>query len=381
MKIAFICASLEPGRDGVGDYTRRLAAACAVDGHDCHVLALNDRHVSQDSRELTGEACEIRRWPAEWPWAARSTAIREHLTRFKPDWISWQMVSYGYDPKGILGRELLQLAASLPSARVHVMLHEVWIGLTRGDSLYARSIGWLQRRALLAFLDAANPLHLHTSNAAYAAVLARHGWQAYVLPLFSNIPVVRAPPEARAAVVARYLPAAAGGERRLLVVTFGTLHRQWQPVPALRFLQTVAARQGRQPMLLALGRTGPDGEAILHQIRLAGFTATATGELDPATVSCLLQTADLGIAPHPWALINKSGVVAAMLDHGLPVLVPRDDWQLRTGPTPAVTSDPRLARLTDLSGTTADAWLRRRHSPGDSFPAKAHHFLAGLSAA
>lgn len=32
MRLAFICVSLEPGRDGVGDYTRSLAAECIRQG-------------------------------------------------------------------------------------------------------------------------------------------------------------------------------------------------------------------------------------------------------------------------------------------------------------------------------------------------------------
>lgn len=381
MRIAFLCASLEPGRDGVGDYTRRLAAACASNGHECHVLALNDHHASHCTRDLTGESCLVRRWPTGQPWPARIAAIRAHLAEFKPDWTSWQMVSYGYHPKGILSAELLQLAAALDSRRTHVMLHEIWIGLARSDSYLTRLIGWLQRRALLTFLETTRPVHLHTSNNCYVAALARYGWKAEVLPLFSNIPIVRASTEERADVLARYLPPATYGHRPLVGVTFGTLHRQWRPARAVRLLQTVAARHGRQPMLLAIGRIGPHGPDILHQIARSGLTVASTGEVDPATVSCLLQAADLGIAPHPWALINKSGVVSAMRDHGLPVLIPRDDWQMRHGPTPSVQPDPRIARVADLAGATADNWLRRRHSPGDSFPAAVHSFLAGLSLA
>ena len=38
MKITFICGSLNPGQDGVGDYTRRLAAQLALDGHECQLI-------------------------------------------------------------------------------------------------------------------------------------------------------------------------------------------------------------------------------------------------------------------------------------------------------------------------------------------------------
>ena len=59
-----------------------------------------------------------------------------------------------------------------------------------------------------------------------------------------------------------------------------------------------------------------------------GVPVGETGELATADISHLLGAADLGIASHPWALIGKSGAAAAMIEHGLPVLVPRDDSQL-----------------------------------------------------
>ena len=52
MKIAFITSCLEPGKDGVGDYTRSLAAESSRNGHEVCLLALNDRHVDRE-RECT----------------------------------------------------------------------------------------------------------------------------------------------------------------------------------------------------------------------------------------------------------------------------------------------------------------------------------------
>ena len=42
MRIAFVATCLEPGRDGVGDYTTLLAAECARRGHAVMRIALND---------------------------------------------------------------------------------------------------------------------------------------------------------------------------------------------------------------------------------------------------------------------------------------------------------------------------------------------------
>lgn len=379
MKLAFLCSSAAPGRDGVGDYTRRLAAACTARGHSCLVLALHDRHVAEFAAEAVVGEPQVQRWPATQPWPERSAAVRTVLRDFAPDWISWQMVAYGFQPKGILGAEITALAAALSGISTQVMLHELWIGLSRGETLWARVTGWRQRRALLAFLRAAAPRRLHTSNRSYAAVLARHGHEALVLPIFSNIPVHAASPAERAQTLAPYLPATNGSPAPLLAVTFGTLHRQWQPEATARFLQTTASRHRRSPVLLAIGRTGRHGPDILERLTRAGLKVIPTGELSPTAISLLLQAAELGIAPHPRALIAKSGIVAAMLDHGLPVLLPRDDWRLRDGADPAPSDERQLALLTSLDATSTDRWLGHRPATRDSLAVLAGVFLHGLA--
>jgi hypothetical protein len=232
---------------------------------------------------------------------------------------------------------------------------------------------------LLAFLSAVAPEHLHTSNSAYVAALKLHGWEATVLPLFSNIPITPASPEDRRKAVARHLPAATDNRGRLIGVTFGTLHERWQPEPTAALLHSAAARQGREAVVLAIGRTGTHGPGILRRLTQAGVTVAATGEVPTAEISLLVQSADLGIGPHPRALIKKSGAVAAMLDHGLPILMPRDDWQPRQGPAAVSDPDPRLAPLADLTPANLDDWLRHRDAPGSSFPSTVASFLHQLS--
>lgn len=100
MRFLFLCSSLEPGRDGVGDYTRRLAQECAKLGHACALLALNDGHVSALTETVGPEAIPTLRLPPGCG-IAPAVAFRE---RFAPDWISLQLVSYGLNPKGVSSR-------------------------------------------------------------------------------------------------------------------------------------------------------------------------------------------------------------------------------------------------------------------------------------
>lgn len=67
-----------------------------------------------------------------------------------------------------------------------------------------------------------------------------------------------------------------------------------------------------------------------------------TGERSSQEISRILQTLDIGIATTPRQVIQKSGSVAAMLEHGLKVLVIRDDWRLRGADAPAEEESSQL---------------------------------------
>lgn len=365
MTILFICACLEPGRDGVGDYTRQLATEATARGHLCTILALHDPYVSACTETTTAHLALIR-LPATQPWAERLTAavrLRQHLA---PDWVSWQVVTYGFHPRGFLPTVLRQQARALRGARCHVMLHELWLGLDRGAGWRARVTGWLQRRGLLSFLHQLNPDCLHTSNAAYQHVLVRESFSASVLDLFGNVPLVDENPRAS---LKNWFPSLVGQPAPLVAVTFGTLHPQWQPAATITWLCATAQRLGRPPALLTLGRTGAHASLILDAFRQRGISVAVSGELAPTQLSSLLRSADFGLAPHPWMLIGKSGAAATLLEHGLPVLVPRDDWHLRVAPAlSAANLDPLLIRLADLTPARTDAWLALRRSPQSALP-------------
>src|SRR3974390_3291412 len=99
MKIAFLCSSLEPGRDGVGDYTRRLAGELIRQGHPCILTGLNDALISDavtGSQEVEQTQVPALRLPDSMPWLERARRAREWLCGFGPDWYSLQFVPFGF---------------------------------------------------------------------------------------------------------------------------------------------------------------------------------------------------------------------------------------------------------------------------------------------
>ncbi|PTY05439.1 hypothetical protein DB347_13745 [Opitutaceae bacterium EW11] len=371
MKLLFLCTSLEPGRDGVGDYVRLLAEACVENGHDCQLVAVNDEHIARGGIEQQrGRSVDLRcmRLSPSERWDERFAAVQSLVHAFNPDWLSWNIVPYGFHPKGLIPPELAGFGRLGRDRSVHVMLHELWIGLSRGEPLKNIAWGALQKRRLMHFLRALNPTVTHTSNATYEAVLAREGCHSQVLPLFGNISITEIVPQ-----VPR------PGE--WIGGIFGTVHPQFPPVPCFDVLLEGAKASGRRLRMLGIGRMGTYGEqmfAALNEEYGEDLQATVVGEKTPAEVSRLLQTLDFGIATHPWALIGKSGAVAAMIDHGLPVVVPRDDWELRTRPIEVPSIDKLVFKLSEMPPELMAGRLARKSTPSARLPGIAYAFIESL---
>jgi hypothetical protein len=159
-----------------------------------------------------------------------------------------------------------------------------------------------------------------------------------------------------------------------LLGLFGTINPQWS---AERLLAACAGGE-KKPVILSIGRIGDGGAEMLRQTQERnGVRCIDLGEQPSARISQFFQEIDLGVATSPWALIGKSGSVAAMLEHGLPVVVPRDDWKLRVGPTPEPTAHPLLFKLDERFSAGLPAGLPRLPMRAD-LPAIARQILASL---
>lgn len=375
MNLLFVCTSLEPGRDGVGDYTRLLASACADAGHACALLAINDAHlkdsepVVHETQTERGHAFPVLRLSPAKPWTARYEHAQAFVATHAPDWLSWQIVPYGFHPKGIIPDSAFEFARLGQGRLNHLMLHELWIGLSLGEPFKNRVYGFFQRRALMAFIQCLAPALIDTTNPAYRTVLIHEGCSPGVLPLCGNIPIE---PMSAAPRRAEWV----GG-------IFGTVHTQFDPRRCISALASGAKASKHTLRILGFGRLGEHGDKLFAQLKdeysHRHIVIENLGERPQAEVSRLLQSLDFGIGTHPWALIGKSGAVAAMLDHGIPVIVPRDDWSLRKPPTPPPLRDSLVVRLADTPSELMAGWLSRRRPPLARLGALGTAFLSRLN--
>jgi hypothetical protein len=349
MNTAFFCGSLEPGRDGVGDYSRRLAGAMIRQGHRCVAIALNDPHVSNttfESQHIEGAAVSVLRLPSVAPWRQRIPEARDWLEAFNPDWLSLQFVPFGFHRKGLcfgLGRNL---AAMNSKASWHLMFHELWLGLGEKPSVKHRVYGAWQRFIAMDLLRRLCPRVVHTQAEAFRVVLGRDKIKASILPLFGNIPYVDGdgwegllePLVAKAAEKQLSRP------QVYLAGVLGMVHPEWSAEQAVNALFPLVERSRKRLALVFFGKSNlaPDAWDKMKVALQNRAEVVLVGERSSADISRILQTLDLGLATTPRQMMQKSGSVAAMMEHGLQVLATRNDWRLRGPDSPSDKESPRL---------------------------------------
>jgi len=241
----------------------------------------------------------------------------------------------------------------------------------------------VQRQCILRTLRVLQPQTVSTSNATYTAMLKAAGVAAAELPLFGNIPVLEIgssqafPPQ----LVAAGIPDDPCARKEWwLALFFGTLHREWTPEPFVSILLQAAKQAGKRVCFLSVGRLGAAGEARWetlqrdygHEIAFVKFGEQPCGE-----ISRLLQIADFGIAASPLNLIGKSGSAAAMLDHGLPFIVTRDEERHPVEGTHSAPADPLLHRCDAALEAKLIAGLPKR-KPRPRLDGICARFIAGL---
>jgi hypothetical protein len=360
MNICFIVSSAAVGRDGVGDYTRRLAAECIRQSHRGIILALNDSCVSKsiyETQEIEGVLMSVLRLPKTMPWSERVQVGHKWLKEFKPDWVSLQFVAFGFHPKGLtfgLGKRLAEINYA---AAWHVMFHELWVGWGQHAPIKRRVLGALQRKAILGLVDCLKPRMLHTQSDTYQKLLKLEGLNASILPLFGNIPRADGDgwellkPLLDQAFIKRL-----SRDNLYLAGIFGAVHPEWNAEQNVD--QLLPLVQGSQKLLILvfLGKNNMTTEESSKLIvSLKGRAQIViTGERTSEEISKILQSLDIGLATSPRSLIQKSGSVAAMVEHGLPVLITRDDCEigvqssLRTETPSNLITPPQFALLNTL---------------------------------
>ena len=360
MKIAFVCAGLKPGRDGVGDYTRRLAGELIRQGHPSTVVALNDAKVSQtafEQQEIEGTTVSVLRLPEKTPWSDRATIARNWLGESSPDWVSLQFVPFGFDPKGLpfgLPRHLKSIIGTRP---LHWMFHELWVLWDFPLPLRQRVLGQCQKFCLRLCLRKLKPQAVATQLPLYRSELNKIGLVADVIPLHGNIPVYPGR-EADKWLTGR-CPSVTSAKR----VKAGFFGNILSTLNSSLFGARVAELNisGNQLLLLSAGKLGGESVGLWNSLEQQ-FKTSATffkvGELNEREASLYFSALDYGLTSYPPELMGKSGSVAAMREHGLKVISCGAPTECSPGIGKADDQDGRADKSWTVS-QTASAFLQQ----------------------
>jgi hypothetical protein len=320
MKIIFICGCLEPGKDGVGDYTRRLAGELIRQDIPVGMLSYNDTFVNNEVLEhqvSENSSITCLRLPTTWRGSKRSNHAKKWVQQNNPEWLSLQFVPYAFNKKGLpfgLGQQLNHMRGN---AKWHIMFHELWIGMEIGSSKKDILIGFIQKQVIKRLGKKLKLQVVHTQTQLYQEQLKKIGIESELLPLFSNIP------NEEKNIINKFT------EDSLRLLIFGSIHHN---APVEIFLEEIASYALNNKIdvsLSCIGRNGRELESWIEICNLHSIDVKVFGEQPSEKISEVINSVSLGICTTPYVLGDKSGSVAAMIERGVPVICVSRKWQPR----------------------------------------------------
>ena len=313
MRILFICSSQEEGKDGVGDYVRRLAGELVREHQEVTIIGLFDKFTDVQRNyvaDVDGVSVPTHRLPAKNGVDNNLDIAKQIAGEFKPDWISLHFVPYSYHQKGLplgLGKKLKKVCTTY---KWQIMIHELWIGREEGSGLMRLIISKVQKALVRSMLRTLSPQVIHTHLPVFYSKLKALGFEAKPLPLFSNIEkveaaVTRQPGFFRVGFFsqAAATPAIVGFVKELSI---DLLNKGLG-------LQLIFIGGNKDKMKLI-------GQNFEHIENIKGVEYT--GFLDDRGVSLAMQSCDMGITPFPRHALGKSSSLSVFFAHGLPVAAP-----------------------------------------------------------
>jgi hypothetical protein len=332
MKFLFICGSLEPGRDGVGDYVQHLSVELIRQGHEVTAVAINDRHIKEEfkgEQVFSGQNINVFRLPSILPEKQRYLKTKACREELKPDWISLQFVPYSFHNKGLPYQlnKLMKLIGK--DQRWHIMFHELWLGFSINSPLKDRIIGFLQRKIISSFVRFLKPELITTSNLLYRKLLENNHITTMILPLFSNIPVAPKDEAYTKGIFDRLGLDPAKRNEWLLFGIFGNIYPDSSLDNAIAEQLEIHGHSNFKMAFVGVGNLNAYGmnefkrlESLFgHRMKFIHL-----GVQSQDKISNVLQVLDYGISCTPSEHIGKSGVFATMKLHGLKVILPKHDY-------------------------------------------------------
>ena len=314
MNFLFICGSAEPGKDGVGDYTRRLCGELSRTGHQAQILSLCDKHASRfftETQFVEENPFIVSRIPMGSSYNQQMAWSQEILKTAQVDWISLQFVPYSFNSKGLpfwLPGFLNKLKGK---HQWHFMFHELWIGIEREATFKKKCIGFLQKRIIRKLEKSIAPKVVHTQSKIYQYYLSKLAIASHYLPLFGNVSVTAYKNE---------------NPEFVRIVVFATIHDKAPFEDFIIDLKKELKHMHKESKFIFIGRHGALLGTWTNILELYAIEYELLGASSEDKISEVLINSDYGISSTPYKISDKSGVLAAMREHQLTVISVSKPW-------------------------------------------------------
>jgi hypothetical protein len=336
MRIIFLCGSLEPGKDGVGDYTRRLAGELIRQGHSCGIVAIMDKGVSvalEETQQIEATIVSVLRLPYSNGYEKSGIDAKPWVDAFNPEWISLQYVPFSFHPKGLpfsLGKTIQQ---HTKERNVHIMFHELWCGMDVNSSFKEKILGYGQRIILKKLVRELSPNLIFTNINYYYKCLTQQGiLGVQLVPNFGNISVTEYCSELEWNNFISKTPLlnsinCNNLKKELVLCFFGSIYPNANLLGLLEAANAAAKMLSLKLVIITVGNNR--GENIQKQVsKLSNADIINLGPLDAGLLNKIFYLVDFGILTSPASRLNKSGSAIVWIERGVPVLVPSVDNEI-----------------------------------------------------
>lgn len=314
MNILFICGSAEPGKDGVGDYTRRLSGELIRIGHEVMILSLCDHQAdsfSTEKQSIENTLIEVKRIPIFVSNKQRFIWTQQILNKFEADWISLQFVPYSFNPKGLPFWMPSFLKKLKGNHNWNIMFHELWLGIDVESSLKHKCIGKLQQLIIKKIVHNTHTNFVNTQNKLYQFFLNVHHINAAILPICGNIPLTAGKKEPI---------------EFIQFVLFGTIH---PGAPFEDFVEDLMIHSNEfiKPIkFVFIGKNGSELANYTAILENFNIPYEVLGIQPENIISQVLINSDYGLSTTPYYQTEKSGVYAAYKEHQVKTICVSREW-------------------------------------------------------
>lgn len=336
MRICFLTTGLERGKEGIGDYCRELATELQHQGHQVLIMALKDSHleparnvkVFTHTQPTETEPLIYLRLSDRLSVSKRSAEAMKFIKDFNPDYIS---VQFGFDwfGKGWLGLRSLCRKLSRNRKR-HLHLHDIWYGPKPPNSLFEKISLTFREFQLKQFIAKFRPDSIHTHSLTLQQIMHRKGYKINNIPLFSNVPVKNKNQSDWIFDLFQRNGLLLTPENRneyYVFTVFGKFFHVFNPATFMAKFVPALNSSGRKGVIIYAGNLQGDAKNIWETIELESgqnIYPIHAGHLTLDELSDILAFSDYGLSTYPPALLDKSGTVAAFIEHGLPIIEAND---------------------------------------------------------